>query len=81
MNLFRESWFYYLTGFIAGLALFVLAITGTIHSGRYSRPLVSVKSVPLRIAFLFISVAIFGALIWIVKHQIAGAIQEFGQSS
>jgi hypothetical protein len=79
MSLFSEPSFYYLMGFIAGISLFIIAITGTIH-GR-GRPIVSVKSVPLRIAFFFISVALLAFLIWMIKHQIAAAIQSFGQPS
>ena len=80
MSLFREPWFYCLMGFIAGITSFVIGVTGRV-SGRAGRPIVSVKSVPLRIAFLFISVAIFAFLIWTIKHEIAAAIQYFGQPS
>jgi hypothetical protein len=79
MSLFGEPLFYYLMGFIAGIALFVVAITGTIY-GRGGR-IVSVKSVPLRIAFFFISVALLAFLTWMIKHQIAVAIQSIGQPS
>ncbi len=89
MSLFSELLFYYVMGFIAALALFVVAITGTIY-GRggpilsvYRRrgPILSVKSVPLRIAFFFISVALLVFLIWIFKHQLAALIQSMGQPS
>jgi hypothetical protein len=76
MSLLSEPSFYYLVGFIAGIALFVVAISGTIHGRR--GPIVSVKSVPLRIAFLFISVAFLTFLIWMINHQIAAAIQSIG---
>jgi len=81
MNLFGEPWFYCLMGFIASITLFIIAITGTVAGRVMSRPTVSVKSVPLRIAFFFISVAIFGFLIWMTKHQIAAAIEYFNQPS
>jgi hypothetical protein len=79
MSLFSEPLFYYLIGFIAGIAAFVVAITGTIYSR--GGPILSVKSVPLRIAFFFISVAFLTFLIWIIRHQVAVAIQSIGQPS
>jgi hypothetical protein len=79
MSLFSEPLFYYLMGFIAGISLFVIAITGTIY-GR-GAPIVSVKSVPLRIAFFFSSVGLLAFLIWMIRHQIAAAIQSVGQPS
>jgi hypothetical protein len=80
MSLLNEPLFYYLVGFIAGIALCIIAITGTIR-GRWGRIIVSVKSVPLRIAFFFISVALLTFLIWMVRHQIAAAIQSIVQPS
>ena len=65
-------------GFIACILLANIAITGTLYAGRMGRQIVSVKSVPLRIAFLFISVAIFAFLIWMTRHRIATGIQNFG---
>jgi hypothetical protein len=79
MSLFSDPLFYYLMGFIAGIALFVVAITGTIY-GR-GGPILSVKSVALRIAFFFISVAFLTFLTWTIRHQIAVAIQSIGQPS
>jgi hypothetical protein len=79
MILFTEPWFYYLTVFIAGLVLCNIAITGTLIS-RF-RPIVSVKSVPLRIAFFFISLGIFAFLIWMTKHQLGAVLQYFNQPS
>jgi len=80
MSFFGEPLFYYLMLFVAGILLFDIAITGTLSTGRMGmfRPIVSVKSVPLRIAFFFISVAIFVYLIWMTRHQIAAGIQYFG---
>ncbi len=80
MSLFSEPMFYYLMLLVADLLLFDIAITGTRTAGRMGlfRPIVSVKSVPLRIAFLFISVAIFAFLIWMSRHQIAAGFQYFG---
>jgi hypothetical protein len=46
-----------------------------------ARPILTVKSVPLRIAFFFISVAIFALLMWMMKHQMAAAMQYFDQPS
>jgi hypothetical protein len=89
MSLFSEPAFYYLLAFIAGIALFVLSVTGTIQRG-YSRrwiptsrggPIVSVQSVPLRIAFFFISVAILAFLVLMIRHQIATVMQAIGQPS
>jgi hypothetical protein len=72
-------WFY-LIAFIVDIMLFSIAITGTIYSGRMGlfSPIVSVKSVPLRIAFFFVSVAIFAFLIWMTRHQIVAGMQYFG---
>jgi hypothetical protein len=80
MSLFSEPLFYYLLLLVADILLFDIAVTGTLSSGRMRmfRPIVSVKSVPLRIAFFFISVAIFVYLIWMTRHQIAAGIQYFG---
>jgi len=80
MSLFSEPMIYYLILFVADILLFDIAVTGTLSSGRMGmfRPIVSVKSVPLRIAFFFISVAIFAFLIWMTRHQIAAGIQYFG---
>jgi hypothetical protein len=89
MSLFSEPAFYYLLAFIAGIALFVLSVTGTIQRG-YSRrripasrggPIVSVQSVPLRIAFFFISVAILAFLFWTIRHEIGAVIQSLGLPS
>lgn len=79
MSMTGEPWFY-LIAFIVDILLFSIAITGTIYSGRFGmfRPIVSVKSVPLRIAFFFVSVAIFALLIWMTRHQIAAGMQYFG---
>jgi hypothetical protein len=79
MSTFSEPWFYYVMAMIAGMILLNIAITGTLAS-RY-RPIVIVKSVPLRIAFFVISVALFAFLIWVTKQQIAAGIQYFSQSS
>ena len=79
MSSFSEPWFYFVMAIIAGLILFNLAITGTPVS-RF-RPILTVKSVPLRIAFFFISVAIFALLMWMMKHQMAAAMQYFDQPS
>jgi hypothetical protein len=76
MSYFGEPWFYYLLGAVAGIAIFNIAVTGNLY-GR-GRPIVTVNSVPLRIAFFFIAVAIFGILIWMVRHQIAAGMQYFG---
>lgn len=80
MSLFSEPMFYYLILLVADILLFDIAITGTISSGRMGmfRQIVSVKSVSLRIAFLFLSVAIFAFLIWMSRHQIAAEFQYFG---
>jgi hypothetical protein len=80
MSLFSEPLFYYLLPLVADILLFDIAVTGTLSSGRMRmfRPIVSVKSVPLRTAFFFISVAIFAYLIWMTRHQIAAGIQYFG---
>jgi hypothetical protein len=80
MTFFSEPLFYYLMLFVADILLFDIAITGTLSSGRMGmfRPMVSVKSLPLRIAFFFISVAIFAFLIWMTRHQIAAGNQYFG---
>jgi hypothetical protein len=79
MNSFSVPWFYYVIALFAGLMLSNLAITGNLVS-RFS-PIVTVKSVPLRIAFFLISVAIFAVLIWISNQQIAAAMQYFEQPS
>jgi hypothetical protein len=79
MSSFSEPWLYYVIATIAGLMLFNIAITGTLVSR--SRPIVTVQSVPLRIAFFLISVAIFALLIWMTKHQIAAGLQYFNQPS
>ena len=80
MTFFSEPSFYYLMLLVADILLFDIAVTGTLSSCRMGifRPIVSVKSVPLRIAFFFISVAIFAFLIWMTRHQIAAGIQYFG---
>ncbi len=80
MSLFSEPMFYYLMPLVADILLFDIAITGTLSSGRIGmfRQIVSVKSVPLRIAFFFISVAIFAYLLYMARHQIAAGIQYFG---
>ena len=80
MSFFSEPLFYYFMLFVADILLFDIAITGTVSPSRMGmfRPNVSVKSVPLRIAFFFISVAIFAYLIWMARHQIAAGIQYFG---
>ena len=79
MSLFSELWLYCLTAFIAGLLLCSIAITGTLW-GR-GGPIVIVKSVPLRIAFFFISVGIFAFVIWITKNQLGAILQYLNQSS
>ena len=78
MSFSNEPWVY-LIGFIISLVLFVVSITGTIFGGRFGfRPVVTVKSVPLRIAFFIVSIAIFGFLIWTARHKIDEAFSYFG---
>jgi hypothetical protein len=79
MILLSEPWLYFVLVMIAGMVLLNIGITGTLAS-RY-RPIVIVKSVPLRIAFFVVSVALFAFLIWMTKQQIAAGIQYFNQSS
>jgi uncharacterized membrane protein YvlD (DUF360 family) len=76
MGSFGEPWFYYVLGAVTGIVLFNLGITGKLY-GRV-RPIITVKSVPLRIAFFVISIAIFAVLIWMVRQQIAAGMQYFG---
>jgi hypothetical protein len=78
MSISSEPWFY-LVGFIASITLFVVSITGSIYSGRFGlRPVLTVKSVPLRIAFFVISVALLAFLVWTARQRITEAFSYFG---
>jgi hypothetical protein len=78
MSFFSEPWFY-LIGFIASITLFVVSITGSVYSGRFGiRRLMTVKSVPLRVAFFVISIALLAFLVWAARQKIAEAFSYFG---
>ena len=74
MSLVTDTVFYHLVAWIASIVLFILAVTGRIHS-RWGGRIVTVRSVPIRIALFFISIAMFSYFIWTFRHQIAAALQ------
>jgi hypothetical protein len=77
---FSGFWIYDLMCLMVGIEFFNAAVTGNFYSGgRGGRRLIaSVKSVPARIAFLFISIAMLVLFAWMTKrHIMAIRLQPF----